>query len=89
MANLFTLKDRGNGDFVIPHVKTVNRGIETIRYRGPLTWDIVPEEIKKAETLSIFKDKIKNWKPIDCTCRLCKTYISGVGYGVMKDSAFV
>ena len=89
MANLFTLKDRGNGDFVIPHVKTVNRGIETIRYRGPLTWDIVPEEIKKAETLSIFKDKIKNWKPIDCTCRLCKTYISGVGYGVMKDGAFV
>ena len=89
MANLFTLKDRGNGDFVIPHVKTVNMGIETIRYRGPLTWDIVPEEIKKAETLSIFKDKIKSWKPIDCTCRLCKTYISGVGYGVMKDGAFV
>ena len=34
MANLFTLKDRGNGDFVIPKVKTVNRGVETIRYRA-------------------------------------------------------
>ena len=89
MANLFTLKSRGNGDFVIPQVHTVNRGVETIRYRGPLTWDIVPEDMKKAESLSIFKNKIKDWKPTDCTCRLCKTYIPGVGYGVMKDGAFV
>ena len=87
MANLFTLKSRGNGDFVIPQVHTVNRGVETIRYRGPLTWDIVPEDMKKAESLSIFKNKIKDWKPTDCTCRLCKTYISGVGYGIMKHGA--
>ena len=26
MADLFTLKSRGNGDFVIPQVKTVNMG---------------------------------------------------------------
>ena len=32
MVNLFTLKERGNGDFVIPQVKTVNRGVETIRF---------------------------------------------------------
>ena len=87
MANLFTLKERGNSDFVIPQVKTVNRGVETIRYRGPLTWDIVPEEIRNAESLSIFKNKIKEWKPTDCTCRLCKTYIPGVGYGTMKNGA--
>ena len=89
MASLFTLKSRGNGDFVIPQVKTVNRGVETIRYRGPLTWDIVPEEIRKAESLPKFKDKIKNWKPTGCTCRLCKTYIPGLGYGTMKDGALV
>ena len=89
VANLFTLKSRGNSDFVVPQVKTVNKGVETIRYRGPLTWDIVPEEIRNAESLSIFKNKIKEWKPTDCTCRLCKTYIPGVGYGTMKDGAFV
>ena len=89
MASLFTLKSRGNGDFVIPQVKTVNRGVETIRYRGPLTWDIVPEEIRKAESLPKFKDKIKDWKPTGCTCRLCKTYIPGLGYGIMKDGALV
>ena len=59
LANLFTLKTRGNGDFVIPPVKTVNMGLETIRYRGPLTWELVPEDIKEAETLSLFKEKIK------------------------------
>ena len=36
MVNLFTLKERGNGDFVIPQVKTINCGAETTRYRGPL-----------------------------------------------------
>ena len=89
MADLFTLKSHGNSDFVIPQVKTVNRGIETIRYRGPLTWDLVPEEIKQSESLSIFKDRIKEWKPTGCTCRLCKTYISGIGYGMMKHGALV
>ena len=47
---------------MIPPVKTVNRGIETIRYRGPLTWELVPEDIKEAESLSIFKERIRAWK---------------------------
>ena len=89
MADLFTVKTHGNSDFVIPQVKTVNRGIETIRYRGPLTWDLVPEEIKQSESLSIFKDRIKKWKPMGCICRLCKTYIPGIGYGIMKHGALV
>ena len=88
MADLFTPKSRGKGDFVIPKVETVNRGTETIRYRGPLTWDMVPEDIKQAESLSIFKEKIKKWKPMDCACRLCKTYIPGLGYGTMRDGVF-
>ena len=89
MTDIFTLKTRGNSDFVIPQVTTVNKGIETIRYRGPLTWDLVPDEIKQAESLSIFKDRIKKWKPTGCTCRLCKAYIPGIGYGIMKDGALV
>ena len=27
-----------------------------------------------AESVSTFKDKIRKWKPIGCTWRLCKTY---------------
>ena len=88
MKDLFVLKAYGEEDFILPKVRTVNRGIETIRYRGPKTWAIVPEEIKMAPSLDVFKDKIKKWKPVDCDCRLCKTYIHGLGYGKLKDGVF-
>ena len=88
MKDLFTLKSCGNDDFVQPKAVTVNMGIETIRYRGPKTWNIVPEEIKQAPSLAVFKEKIKKWKPENCDCRLCKTYIKGLGYGKLKDGVF-
>ena len=77
---LFTPAIRGSNDWVIPKVRTVNKGVETIRYRGPKTWEIVPEEIKKSKSLFTFKESIKKWKPSGCTCRLCKTYVKGLGY---------
>ena len=44
-------------------------------YRGPKTWEIVPQHIKEASNLYEFKRKIKLWKPQGCTCRMCKVYI--------------
>ena len=29
--------------------------------------------------LNAFKKRIKSWKP-NCSCRLCKTYLQGVGF---------
>ena len=84
---IFTINKKG--DFVIPKINTVNRGEETVRYRGPKIWEIIPEDIKKAESLAIFKDKIKKWKPVDCTCRLCKTFVKGLGYGFFKGNIFI
>ena len=26
------------------------------------------------------ESKVKSWNPINCPCKLCKTYIEGVGY---------
>ena len=78
------VKSRGTNDFVIPKVVTINRGIETMRFRGPKTWEIVPEYIKNSKSLSIFKEKIKHWKPTECNCRLCIEYVPGVGYGAFK-----
>ena len=89
MKDLFVLKSSGNDDFALPKANTVNRGLETIRYRGPKTWKLVPDDIKEAKSVAEFKAKIKNWKPTDCDCRLCKTYVKGVGYGIFKDGAFV
>ena len=77
---LFTPAIRGKNEWVIPRVKKVNKGLETIRYRGPKTWELVPEEIKKSKSLPMFKAKIKDWKPLGCTCRLCKIYIKDLGY---------
>jgi len=77
---LFTPVVRGRNEWVIPSAKTVNKGLETIRYRGPKTWELVPKEIKDSSSLFAFKSKIKDWKPSGCTCRLCKTYVPDLGY---------
>ena len=69
-----------NGGWVIPMARTVNYGIETIRYRGPVTWNLLPNEIKSCETVESFKEKIIKWKPQGCTCRLCKVYIRNLGF---------
>ena len=58
----------------------VNYGTETISSLGPKIWSIIPNDIKNAPSLNIFKNKIKQWKPVDCPCRICKTYIAGVGF---------
>ena len=67
-------------DWFLPETRTVNYGLESIRYRGPKTWSLVPNEIKSLDTLESFKEKIKSWKPEGCTCRLCKTYIKDLGF---------
>ena len=45
------------------NVRTVIYVTETIRYRGPKTWELVPTKIKECKSLKEFKDKIKQWKP--------------------------
>ena len=53
-------------------------GTETMRYRGPKTWDTLPQIIKDSKTLSEFK--VKLWQPKDGTCRLCKQFIPELGF---------
>ena len=79
-SNERNFRDERNGDWVIPKVRTVNYGLETIRYRGPITWNLLPNEIKSATTLESFKAKVKLWKPLGCTCRICQLYVRDVGY---------
>ena len=42
--------------------------------------DILPEKRKKKENPVHFKKDLKNWKPDNCLCRLCKVYIESVGF---------
>ena len=83
--NLFEERDvlhtlRNQTTWVIPKMRTVHYGTETIRYRGPLIWETLPSDLKEARTLQIFKSKIKQIRKIDCTCRLCKTFIPNLGF---------
>ena len=55
-------------------------GTGSVSFLAPKIWDILPKEIKNSETLNAFKLKIKNWVPLECPCRLCKTYVSQVGF---------
>ena len=59
---------------------SVKMGLETIAYRAPQLWNLVPTEIKDDPSLSIFKGKIKSWYFDNCPCRLCKTYIPNVSF---------
>ena len=77
-ANTYDLRNKRSWE--LPNTRTATCGTETIRYRGPKTWDLLPNDLKESESLEIFKRKIKNWKPLGCECRLCKTYVFNLGF---------
>ena len=68
--NLFTLRERGTGDFVLPKIRTVGMGEETVRYRGPLVWDLIA--LKNPPSLPIFKEKLG----IGCLLDVLVAYVS-------------
>ena len=85
MQSLFTIstnpyKLRNNQTFYADNIDTVSNGSETISSRGPKTWDVTPAENQNSLCLHDFKRKIRKWKPQGCSCRLCKLYISSVGF---------
>ena len=71
---------RSQSDFVIPQIKTVYNGINSLRYFGPIIWNLIPKEIKYSDSLESFIGKIRQWKPSVCPCRLCKTFTPNVGF---------
>ena len=60
---------RSAQDFILPSVNTVLWVKNSIKYFGPLIWNLIPDNIKNADNLSLFKAKIKKWKPQNCPCR--------------------
>ena len=84
MKNIFDSKKskdnlRTQTDFALPSINTVHYGNDSLKYFGPIVWNMIPNDIKKIDTLNKFKIEIKKWLP-NCSCRLCKDYIEGVGY---------
>ena len=71
---------RQNQDFRARSVKSVYHGSESISYLGPKIWEIVPAKIKETNSLNRIKIEIRKWVPQSCPYRLCKQYISGIGF---------
>ena len=71
---------RSQPDFVIPQVKSVYKGLNSLRYFGPIIWNLIPKKIKNCDTLASFVSKIRQWRPNACPCRICKNFIPNVGF---------
>ena len=50
---------RSQTDFVIPQVKTVYKGSNSLRYFGPIIWSLIPKKIKRCDTLASFINNIR------------------------------
>ena len=66
--------------FTIPAVNSTYYGTESISNLGPRIWNLVPNKLKELSNINSFKKEIKKWKPENCPCRLCRTYIRNVGF---------
>ena len=49
--------------------RTVKSGTETISYRGPQIWNLIPERIRALETLNKFKKEIDFSDNMSYTCK--------------------
>ena len=67
---------------------TVNRrnrrlsklGFETVIIIGAILGNDLPTELKNAESLKVFKYKIKLKSPNDCSCKIRRKNIGNLGY---------
>ena len=68
--------------FYRPKVSSIYNDTKMMDHRilGPIIWDLVPNELNAIGNLAVFKKEIKRWSPEKFPCRLCKVYISNVGF---------
>ena len=77
VSDIFPLKPqnrynlRNNSEFLVPNVKSVNNGFESLRYLGPKLWEKIPSNFKALDSLDKFKTVLKGWKP-----DICKLYLN-------------
>ena len=55
-------------------------GINSIGFFTSKVWQMVPMEMKNLKSLEDFKNKIRKWDPDGCDCKLCKDFVSNLGY---------
>ena len=80
IRNNNTYDIRAKSDFVIPQIKTVLKGSNSIRYYDPVIWNLILAEMKYVDSIETFKSKRRLWKPNNCPCIVCEIYIPNVRF---------
>ena len=85
MKDIFITNDmpyslRGGNSLLQPSARTTNFGIETTPFIGHKLWQMLPNDIKTANPLAVFKNRIKTWKGEKCNCRLCRIFVANLGF---------
>ena len=65
-----------------PNPKTVSYGLETFGYRANQIWNSLPSVTQSAVDLKTVQSDLFPTKHTNnlCSCNLCKSYISNLGY---------
>ena len=77
-SDLFSLIE--NSSYNLRSSVTANRrnirmgkfGFEIVSTIGAILWNDLTAELKNAESLKIFKQKINLWSQNDCPCKTCR-----------------
>ena len=60
--------------------RTVKMGVETLNYRSPQLWSILPENLRQINLFVQFIESVKKWVCVDCLCKLCELYLPKIGF---------
>ena len=53
---------------------------KTVSTIGAILQNALSAELKNAESLKIFKQKVKLWSPNDCPCKICRKFVKNLEY---------
>ena len=66
--------------FLVGVIHSVFNGSESASYLGRKIWEQIPTEIKNKDFFVWSKKEIRKWKPLNCPCRICKTFIANLDF---------
>ena len=66
--------------FYTAQIHSDYNGTESASYLGRKILEQIPAEIKNKDSVDGFKKEIKKRKPTECSCRICKIFVSNLGF---------
>ena len=63
---------RRPNDLKVPRINQTTFGSRSIKFEGARLWNHLPEKIKSADNLNIFKNLIRSWMGPSCGCNYCQ-----------------